>query len=177
MINFLQSKLFNHWTHFERLILGYYSRFSVNFEPGFVLTIDDVVSFLAGLPQSQSAPNLRRYFKLLQLSCLYPRGFRLFTSLAEAPPSKIANYDQFYIVFVASITQDAADIIRPIIQNQLNGAKVTFVALKNVDQNILHSLVPDVIDWSDLSKTEPNNWEQQFWSAYGCRKISTMSRF
>jgi hypothetical protein len=70
-------------------------------------------------------------------------------------------------VFVSSITQEIADQIRPIINNNIK-AKLTFVALKDADQSILKKLVPDVIDWSDLSNSEPKNWEAEFWKAYGC---------
>jgi hypothetical protein len=53
----------------------------------------------------------------------------------------------------------------------LGAAKITFVALKDADQSILKSLVPDVIDWSDLSNPEPVDWEKKFWAAYGCGKL------
>jgi hypothetical protein len=79
----------------------------------------------------------------------------------------VSDFPQFYIIFVTSIDQNAADVIKQSLQ-QINAAKVTFVALKGADQTILKSLVPDVIDWSDVSKSEPDNWEAAFWTAYGC---------
>lgn len=75
---------------------------------------------------------------------------------------------------MTSINQEAADIIRPLIERRLGAQKVTFVALKDANQQILKSVVPDVIDWSDLSQTEPADWENAFWKAYGCSKSLTI---
>jgi len=151
ILDFLGYKTFNYWSHFERLVLGYYSKYSSQTEPGFFLGQSDIIDYLKDIPKTNLVPNIRRFF----------------TSLPTNPISPIENFPQFYIIFVSSINQDAADVIKPIIQT-LGAAKITFVALKNADQSILKSLVPDVIDWSDLTQPEPVDWENKFWAAYGC---------
>ncbi|KAI6191095.1 hypothetical protein M3Y97_00190600 [Aphelenchoides bicaudatus] len=150
VINFLEYKVFNYWTHLERLVLGYYSRFPASFEPGFFLTAGDIIEFLDNVQQSKFGPSIRR----------------LFTSLSDNPITEIEDFSQYYVIFVSSITQDDANEIKPIIDHL--GTKVTFVALKDADQTILRNLVPDVIDWKDLTLSEPPGWEDKFWAAYGC---------
>lgn len=148
----MQTKLFNYWTHYERLAFGYYNTFRFDLGPGTFLSLQDLYTYLNNVPKTDNAPNIRR----------------LFTSLVDGPIDPVANFPQYYIVFVTSITQEAADIIRPIIERKLKAAKVTFVALKNVDRNILSGVVPDIIDWTDMTQPEPKNWESAFWNAYGC---------
>jgi hypothetical protein len=97
--------------------------------------------------------------------------FSLFSALEDNPVANEDDLDQFYIVFVSSIRQADADAISPIINNKLRPGKVTFVALKNANQNILKNLVPDVIDWSKIATQDmPTDWEAEFWKAYGCSK-------
>lgn len=95
----------------------------------------------------------------------------LFTAITEYPISNPSELEQYYIVFVSSISQADANVIVPLINNKLKHTKLTFVALKNVNQNILGTVSPDLIDWSDMTKPEPVNWEQKFWESYGCCEL------
>ena len=62
MIDFLSNNLFNAWTRFERLVLGFYNDAYIMTEPGFFMSLDDVRDELDDRrTQSTLKPVLRRY--------------------------------------------------------------------------------------------------------------------
>ncbi|KAI6206057.1 hypothetical protein M3Y94_00862500 [Aphelenchoides besseyi] len=148
--NFLQNSLFNYWTHFERLVLGYYDITINKNNPYFYTSLADVVHDIDLTIQSPLPPSVRV----------------LITSLVDYPTEKLDGYTQKYIVFVSEITDEIADLLQPYAQ-QLDG-QLTFVALKNVDKELLERVSPSVIDWSDLTQSAPDDWNAMFWAAYGC---------
>ncbi|KAI6210875.1 Serine/threonine-protein phosphatase [Aphelenchoides besseyi] len=148
--NFLQNSLFNYWTHFERLVIGYYDITINKNNPYFYTSLADVVRDIDLNIQSPLPPSVRV----------------LITSLVDYPTEKIDGYTQKYIVFTSEITAEIADLLQPYAQ-QLDG-QLTFVALKNVDKDLLERVSPSVIDWSDLTKSAPDDWNAMFWAAYGC---------
>jgi hypothetical protein len=60
VVGFLQSRLFNYWTHYERLVLGYYNRYVKLNEPGSFLSQTAVYTYLKNVQQSPYTSNLRR---------------------------------------------------------------------------------------------------------------------
>jgi hypothetical protein len=74
------------------------------------------------------------------------------------------------IIFVTDISQATVDQVRPFVLDLQNkGCNLTFVAVgNNVQAYLLKQLSSKIITWDIDQEPEPDNWEQLFWSAYGC---------
>ena len=73
------------------------------------------------------------------------------------------------IVFATQVTDDDAEAIRNVTGYV---ERLVFVALTSDARDKLRPLnLPAVIDWSDGSKSQPDDWNQVFWrDAYDCCK-------
>jgi hypothetical protein len=58
--DFLRYKVFNYWSHFEHLVLGYYSKYSSHTEPGLFRNQQDIVEYLNQIQKSNLSSNIRR---------------------------------------------------------------------------------------------------------------------
>lgn len=113
-----------------------------------------ILSFFNKIFQSGNAPSLRRALNSM-----------ISTDLVD--PTKPSNA----IITVSKITQDIVDDCKPII-DQIHGkqCRVTFLALgKDVSSDLLKQLSPYVIQWDIDNQNQPDNWEAQLWTAYGCQ--------
>uniref|UniRef100_A0A914YRI2 VWFA domain-containing protein n=2 Tax=Panagrolaimus superbus TaxID=310955 RepID=A0A914YRI2_9BILA len=145
------SKSIGYLNHPERIQVTYYYIFAVSWNDYY--SIKQIQSKVLAVPRYGNQYSLRTKLQNIVAAL----------SSFNVPPNNVAA-----IIFISD-TSDAALVGAYQLMAYLTNVRITFVLLgSNVDSSKLTQFSSNFIYWSDLSKPQPDNWDNLSYAAYGC---------